>query len=176
MRRLIELICWLGVIGLQISLWPQLTDRFRPAFTLAAALAWGLASGRSVSGPDRARVESTSELFGGFVLAALSGLALDFYAQHSFGLLATASALGYAVIWLVIRPPVDEISWPVKVGGAALGAGLYELTVLAVTDLTTQNFPFLAELTTVATLNVAGTTAAFIVFAALIGAYRRRFG
>ncbi len=174
MNRVLAVLAWLLILALQVSLWPQITDAFRPAFALAAALAVGLTPGRTVTGPDRARVGSSGSLWTGFWLAVGSGAVLDLYAQHHFGLLLTASALGYATIWLVVRPPVDEFGWPSRIGAAALVAAVYELVVVTVFGLTVPHFPFLAELTAVATLNVLGTVAAFALFAGLLGALQRR--
>jgi hypothetical protein len=174
MKPILMLFGWLLIIAIQVSLWPQITEGIQPAFTLAAALAVGLTAGKTVTGPARARVGSSGNLWTGFWLAVISGTVLGLYAQHHFGLLTVASALGYASIWLVIRPPVDDLRWPGRLSAALLAAAVYELVILLVLKLTVKNFPLLAELATVGTLNVLGTVAAFAVFVALFGAYRRR--
>lgn len=176
MSRVLAILAWLIVLALQVTLWPQITLAFRPSFALAAALAVGLTSSTPVTGPARARVGSSGNLWAGFWLATGSGAVLDLYAQHHFGLLTIAGAVGYAMVWLVVRPPVDDLGWPSKLGAALLAATVYELIVVSVFKLTVPHFPFLAELATVGTLDVLGTVTAFALFAGLLGAVRRRFG
>lgn len=174
MKQVLAVFGWLLILAVQVALWPQVTDGLQPAFALAAALAIGLAPSATVTGPARARVGASGNLWRGFWLAVISGTVLGLYAQHHFGLLAAASALGYASIWLVIRPPIDDLGWPGRLSAAVLAAAIYELTILIVLKLTVANFPFLAELTTIGTLNVLGTVTAFALFTGLFGAYRRR--
>lgn len=174
MKQVLAILGWMLILAVQVALWPQITDAIQPAFALAAALAVGLTPGTTVTGPARARVGASSNLWTGFWLAAISGTVLGLYAQHHFGLLTVASALAYASVWLVVRPPLDDLGWPGRLTAAALAAAVYELTILVVLKLTVANFPFLAELATVGTLNVLGTVAAFALFTALFGAYRRR--
>ncbi|MSU76093.1 hypothetical protein EXS54_01300 [Patescibacteria group bacterium] len=175
MIRVLAILAWLVILSIQVSLWPQITTAIMPAFGLAAALAWGLAPGSSVTGPARAHVGSASHLRTGLWLALASGALLDLYAQHHLGLLMIASGLGYASIWLVVRPPVDDLGWPTRLSAALLAAIIYELVILVVMVLTRSNFPFLAELLQVATLNVVGTVIVFAMFVSLLGALRRRF-
>lgn len=175
MIRILAIFAWLVILSIQVSLWPQITTGVLPAFGLAAALAWGLAPGSSVTGPARARVSSSGNLRGGLWLALASGAILDLYAQHHLGLLTVASGLGYASIWLVVRPPVDDLGWPNRLSAAFLAAVAYELIILLVLNLTTDNFPFLALLFQVATLNVVGTVIVFAALTGLLGALRRRF-
>lgn len=175
MKPLLIVLGWLLILAIQVALWPQVTQGIQPAFTLAAALAIGLAPGSSVTGPARARVSTSSNLWTGFWMAVISGTVLSLYAQHHFGLLTAASALGYASVWLVVRPPLDDLGWPGRLSAAALAAVIYELITVLVLKITVDNFPFLAELGTVATLNVLGTITAFALFTVLFGVYRRRF-
>lgn len=175
MNRVLAILVWLLIIAVQVSLWPQITTGIQPAFTLAAALAVGLTPAKATTGPARAHVGSSSNVWSGFWLAIASGAGLDLYAQHHFGMLLTASALGYAVVWLIIRPPVDDLGWPSRLSAALLAAAIYELIILGTLKLTVAHFPFLASLITVATLNVLGTVAAFALFTGVLGAFRRRF-
>lgn len=175
MSRVLAGLVWLLIVAVQVALWPQITSAVQPAFTLAAALAVGLTPAKAITGPARAHVGSSGSLWNGFWLAIVSGAVLDLYAQHHFGLLLTASALGYAAVWLVVRPPIDDLGWPSRLSAALLAAAIYELVILSVFKLTVDNFPFLASLATVSTLNVLGTIAAFALFAGLLGAFRRRF-
>lgn len=176
MITILAILAWLVILSIQISLWPQITTGIMPAFGLAAALAWGLSPGQTMTGPARARVGSASHLRGGLWLAIASGAILDLYAQHHLGLLTVASGLAYASVFLVVRPPVDDASWTNRLAAATLAGIVYEVIVLSVLNLTTDNLPLLALLFQVATLNVVGTVLVFALLASLLGALRRRFG
>lgn len=167
MQRLLELAVWLGVISLQIALWPQITEQVLPAFVLAGSLAWGLAG--------RPGADGAAGMVPGFRLAFASGLILDLYTQHHFGMFTVATSLGYITSWLFLRPPAPEVTLALGLPIALAAAAVYELAILIFINSSTPHFPFFAELLTTATLNVAGTVTAFVLFWAIVNAYLKRF-
>lgn len=152
MRRLVAVVAWLFVLALQVSLWPEITVRVMPAFAFATALAWGIT------------INSRTGLW----LAGGSGLMLDLYAQHDFGMLTAASLLGYGAAWAILRRYLSgSVSWGPVLLGAAAGSVAYELTVLLWTEARIEGFPLLAETFGTGTLNALATFVAFLVAAGL---------
>lgn len=153
MRRVVEFFFVLAVVGFQVALWPDLTQRVMPAFLLALAFAWGFADNR----------------LAGFRLAFASGLALDLYAQHHFGMFTIALSAAYGLVFVVARD--EEQGLGSQLATVIVGATAYELVILTFLQLSDSRFPFFANLTGVATLNAAGTVVAFLGFSALVSAY-----
>lgn len=152
MKRLAAILAWLAILALQIALWPEITVRILPAFAFAAALAWGI-----VINPRT-----------GLWLAGGTGLVLDLYAQHDFGMITVASLLGYGSAWAILRRYLSgTVSWGPVLLGAAAGSVAYELAVLLWTDLRIEHFPLLAEAFGTGTLNALATFVAFLVAAGL---------
>lgn len=152
MRRLAEILSLLVAIGIQISLWPQLTTAILPAFTLVIALVWGYADNPVA----------------GFRTAFIGGLLLDLYHQQIFGMLTIALMVAYAST-LLLRTPSDETApLSVRISATVLAAVVYELVVLGWIALTTTRLPFFELLAQVATLNAVGTVIAFILFQPLL--------
>lgn len=137
----------LAFVGLQISFWPGITGAVQPAFLLALAVAFGL----------------TTRVQYGFWLAFSAGLVLDFYAQQRFGTFTTAILAGYLVLFAYLGRRPSELSLGFAATLFLTASVIHELVILSVIELTTDNFPFFAELTQVATLNVAGSLAAFLL-------------
>lgn len=147
MSRLILIVLLLLAIGLQVAGWPQVTYRVLPDFTLAAVLAWTL----------------SRNLRGGLEAAVFAGLLLDLYAQHSFGRFLVGMLLAYGIIAALTRGNQLEdlgLGYVLIVTSGAIVS--YELWILIITNLTTDAFPFLAELRSVATLNSIATLIVFV--------------
>lgn len=155
MKRAIELFIVLGVIGLQIALWPQLTYWVLPEFVLVLAFSWGLAT----------------DVGNGFRLAFVSGLLLDLYSQQNFGMFTLALVLAYSILLPFTRTPSSEMSSPLKLSLFAVAALVYELVILLFLNFTSGSFPFFAELLQVATLNIASSVVLFALIRPLIERY-----
>lgn len=157
MRRVGEFFALLMLLAVQVTLWPELTGRFLPAFSFIAAFSWGLA--RSVPA--------------GFQLAFISGLLLDLYTQQHFGLFTVATVLGYSPLWFFLRGRPAELSGSLKLALFVMGATVYELTLLVWLTVANAHFPFFAELLKVATLNVVSSLVFFSLMAPLVDRYVR---
>lgn len=152
MKRLAAVLIWLAILALQLALWPEITVRFLPAFAFAAALAWGI-----VINPRA-----------GLWLAGGSGLLLDLYAQHDFGMITIASLAGYGAAWAILRRYLSgTVSWGPVLLGAAAGSIAYELVLLLWMEIRVGEFPLLAEAFGTGTLNALATFVAFLAAAGL---------
>lgn len=152
MRRAAEVLSLLLAIGLQISLWPELTVLVMPALVLITVLVWGYA--------DNQRT--------GFRTAFIGGILLDLYRQQDFGMFTGALLLAYAST-LLFRASGDESPpFSVRVSAAILSAVVYEMVVVGWIALTTAEFPFFELLVQVATLNTITTVVIFIMCQPLI--------
>lgn len=155
MKRALEAFIVLGVIALQVALWPQITFRFLPEFVLVLAFSWGLATG----------------VGSGFRLAFVSGLLLDLYSQQNFGMFTLAMVVSYATLLPFAKTPSSELSWPLTLSLFALAVSVYEVVILLVLNFTNASFPFFAELLQVATLNVVSSVVLFALVRPLVGRY-----
>ena len=150
MSGLVKFLSILVAIGVQITLWPELTNRVLPAVVLAMAVVWG-------------HRESPAT---GFQLAFLGGLLLDLYAQHSFGLYTAATLAGYGTVWLVQRPSEDS-GLGERLASFAVACLIYELMLVIIINFSGV-FPFFDSLLKVSTLNIAVSLGLFVLMQPLI--------
>lgn len=158
MRLAIQIFGLLLVAGIQITLWPQLSDRLLPAWMLVVALAWGFARGD----------------LPGFRLAFAGGLLLDLYAREHFGMLTLAMSLSYGAVFIILRSQLGQPGLVLKYSLVVVSAALYELIILIWLAATVGRFPFFAQLLHVATLNIVSTVIVFIIMEPVIRAIARR--
>ena len=152
MKFTIELLVILVLIGLQVSLWPQLAPGAIPALVVVAAIARGLAG----------------DVAGGLRTAFVGGLMLDLYAHHYFGLFTGATLIAFATCLVFGGSNPNELRIPGQLGVMLLAAVVYELLILLILTVAVDHFPFFASLRYTATLNVLATMFSFILLAPLI--------
>ena len=139
MNRILAVVGIILLIALQVAAWPELTTRVLPAFCLAGAIAWGNVAGRVA----------------GLRVAVILGVILDLYAQHNFGMMTVAMALGSGLPGLFVRD--QDAGLATQLFALAVGALVYELLVLLWISMSDTQAAFFANLLGVATLNVLGT-------------------